>query len=102
MMGSFATHHAPITLVLATMEWPYCANEQCGEWLLERKVRSRQTGSPRLAYNWAIDHDHTCCPEQHSCGDCIRGVLCVRCNQTLAHDRIDKIAGLIDYLNAAE
>lgn len=29
---------------------------------------------------WHVDHDHSCCPEAKTCGKCLRGVLCARCN----------------------
>ncbi len=34
---------------------------------------------------YAIDHDHQCCPTGHSCGTCIRGLLCPQCNMRLGH-----------------
>lgn len=27
-----------------------------------------------------VDHDHTCCPGERSCGKCVRGWLCRSCN----------------------
>lgn len=30
-----------------------------------------------------VDHDHTCCPGKKTCGKCVRGILCRRCNRGL-------------------
>jgi hypothetical protein len=54
--------------------------------------------SPRT---WHIDHDHSCCPgRKHTCGKCIRGVLCRWCNLSLGNAKDDptRLRGLAVYL----
>lgn len=36
-----------------------------------------------------VDHDHSCCPANESCGACIRGILCGDCNKGLGFFRDD-------------
>jgi hypothetical protein len=48
----------------------------------------------------AVDHDHACCPDQSSCGQCIRGLLCDRCNHGLGNfqDTISYLQNAMTYL----
>jgi hypothetical protein len=48
----------------------------------------------------SVDHDHSCCNSFPACGDCIRGLLCSRCNRTLGmvDDSEDLLAKMIEYL----
>lgn len=60
--------------------------------------------------NLHMDHDHSCCPPgkykrgKHSCGNCVRGMLCKDCNTTLGQMKESprKIRGLANYLNRTE
>lgn len=47
-----------------------------------------------------IDHDHSCCPGRKSCGACIRGVICNRCNTSLGliDDNRKTLDNMIFYL----
>ncbi|KPC91091.1 hypothetical protein ADL27_32400 [Streptomyces sp. NRRL F-6602] len=48
----------------------------------------------------AIDHDHSCCPGKKSCGECVRGLLCVYCNTRLAAlEDEDFLNGALMYLS---
>lgn len=48
-----------------------------------------------------IDHDHSCCSQQNkSCGCCVRGLLCKRCNTGIAlfSENQDRLQRAIIYL----
>ena len=48
--------------------------------------------------NWlSVDHDHACCPDNKTCGNCIRGLLCGSCNSFLGRVN-DNADSLIAYL----
>lgn len=59
-----------------------------------------QTTEPNWKGHWHIDHDHACCPGNRSCGACVRGVLCMRCNVALGHlgDDPDVLRRAAEYL----
>lgn len=48
----------------------------------------------------AVDHDHSCCPAGRSCGACVRGLLCRRCNLGIAQfdDDPRRLRAAIAYL----
>lgn len=50
----------------------------------------------------SVDHDHSCCPGPNSCGKCIRGLLCKKCNSGLGQFNDDPIllAAAIKYLES--
>lgn len=51
--------------------------------------------------NLSVDHDHNCCSGRGSCGECVRGSLCVSCNLVLGVIKDDKnvLERLIKYLS---
>jgi Recombination endonuclease VII len=81
------SHRVPPHLVTAWLK--------CGEDLpcaicnrtLTRRSRSSQP---------VIDHDHSHCPTHASCGRCIRGVVCTKCNTEVGHLEGLVRAGLFD------
>ena len=46
-----------------------------------------------------VDHDHTCCPAEKTCGKCIRGLLCHGCNTKLIHFESNWKERAVNYLN---
>ena len=48
----------------------------------------------------SVDHDHDCCPGKRSCGGCVRGLLCYKCNIGLGMfaDSPDLLTSAVSYL----
>lgn len=38
-----------------------------------------------------VDHDHKCCDSKSSCGKCIRGILCMDCNNLIERAKEDEL-----------
>lgn len=58
-----------------------------------------------LNRSFAVDHDHSCCPDkQKSCGKCVRGLLCGNCNTALGHfkDSKELLESAGNYLRSKE
>lgn len=57
-------------------------------------------GSDNDGKTFHVDHDHRCCPGRHSCGACIRGVLCRRCSVGIGSlgDQYETVLHALAYL----
>lgn len=55
---------------------------------------------PPTTKRLAVDHDHSCCPGEVTCGKCVRGLLCDDCNWWLGlvDDRIERLLAAEMYL----
>lgn len=47
----------------------------------------------------SLDHDHACCPGEYTCGECVRGVLCTKCNVAYGAlgDSVENVEKLYEY-----
>lgn len=68
----------------------------CGEEQPVTNFRTNRTvvcADPVDASDWIVDHDHSCCPGERSCGKCVRGLLDQKCNTMIGMAR-DNVATL--------
>lgn len=49
-----------------------------------------------------VDHDHDHCSKRQGCPDCVRGLLCMRCNSTIGFmdESPDRLIAAAEYLRA--
>jgi hypothetical protein len=89
--------YALMTRYKLTIErWEEIFNNQ------NRRCANIACSHPRstILSDWYVDHDHSCCSGITTCGKCVRGILCRKCNLALGYlnDSIDSLYALIDYL----
>lgn len=50
----------------------------------------------------SVDHDHSCCPGEKTCGKCVRGLLCALCNRGLGYfkESLSTMERAIDYIKS--
>lgn len=69
--------------------------------MLEKQGGCAICGTMDPIGEWCIDHDHSCCPQEHkTCGDCVRGILCRKCNLLIgaADDSVAILMSAIDFI----
>jgi hypothetical protein len=65
------------------LKWTFGISlHQYNEILIKQDSKCAVCTKPRSAFtiDFAVDHDHSCCPGNKSCGKCVRGLLCRHCN----------------------
>lgn len=86
--------------------WPF--QEHYARKLEEQQGLCAICGNPpKDSRRLSMDHDHRCCQDHviKSCGRCLRGLLCDRCNRAIAHlgeDNIIKAARYLDLLEKTD
>jgi hypothetical protein len=58
----------------------YGLTPEAWESLFETQGRCCAICQTTESHRWSVDHDHSCCPDTKTCGQCIRGILCFQCN----------------------
>lgn len=76
-----------------------------GELLEKQGGRCAMCGIDACAtgQRFCVDHDHSCCPGEITCGQCVRGLLCRKCNGALGFIENYELRALAEaYLARAE
>ena len=77
----------PRRQISATIKYKYGITYKEYESMLEKQgggCAICQTKDSGGRGRFHIDHDHSCCPTQKTCGKCVRGLLCSKCNTKLS------------------
>lgn len=67
---------------MTAAQWQELLDGQSGLCYLCSDVLDTEAKRQRSIH---VDHDHNCCPGDRTCGKCVRGIACARCNQGIGH-----------------
>jgi len=122
MMGRHGRSHAVITrpfrfaeCTISLCHKPYFSSGMCVRHntraysyrlsamqldMILRETQCQACGCDVTEDTMHIDHDHICCVQANTCGNCVRGVLCAGCNIGLGAfgDSIDKLISAAEFL----
>jgi hypothetical protein len=72
--------------------------EQFQQKMVEQDNKCAICGKPLVRP--VVDHNHSCCSQRKTCGNCNRGILCQGCNTIigLAQDSVEVLSSAIQYL----
>lgn len=78
--------------------------EEYDALLLKQNGRCKICDKKPSKVKLAVDHDHDCCNGQRSCGRCVRGLLCRRCNMGIGifYDDSNLIESAVAYVKEWE
>lgn len=92
--------HLKLRYSLSLEELVTIYNAQNGECAICNKSLPHPADEQGDKWQSNIDHDHTCCPSNTTCGKCVRGLLCRDCNLMLGHakDNLSTLQKGVEYL----
>ena len=96
-------------IFLVTPETPAERIKKLDKWILDKKshlwthyrmtiedyqsMLKSQNGKCKICNKnkrLVVDHDHSCCLQKNTCGNCVRGLLCFSCNTLVGYIEINK------------
>lgn len=86
------------TYGISQKDYDNLLDKQNGVCAICKKAETKRTKGTLCRLS--VDHDHSCCSGRKSCGKCVAGLLCSKCNRILGllKDNPETIKNLLEYV----
>lgn len=100
MWVSLSKFGAPMTLRERCVHGKYRLSPTEHQAMLAAQSGKCGICSEKVDIHSPVDHNHKCCSGARTCGRCLRGILCKRCNRALGlfRDDLSLLQNAIQYL----